>query len=125
MPSGAKGLGWSGGIADRLDPEIHDELLERIQGLVIPRAIISAILQKPNHHLRYELLRKDHGFLVGSGLKKQPAPGPLREVRALIQINVVALLGCFVLLGEWALLGGALLGRRCVCFIHERRNGLF
>ena len=125
MPSGAKGLGWSGGIADRLDPEIHDELLERIQGLVIPRAIILAILQKPSHDLGYELLRKNHGFLVGAGLKKQPAPGPLREVRALIQINVVALFGCFVFLGGGALLAVALVGRRCVCFIHERRNGFF
>ena len=125
MPSGAKGLGWSGGIADRFDPEIHDELLERLYGPIVPRAIISAILQKPSNDLGYELLGKNHGFLVGAGLKKQPAPGPLREVRALIQINVVALLGCFVLLGEGALLGRALLGRRCVCFIHERRNGLF
>ena len=125
MSSGAKRLGWSGGIADRLDPEIHDERLERIQGLVILWTIKFAILQKPPHHLAYELLGKDHGLLVGAGLKKQPAPGALREVRAFIQINVVALLGCFVLLGEGALLGRALLGRRCVCFIHERRYGFF
>ena len=125
MPSRAKGLARSGRIADRLDPEIHDELLEAIQGLVIVRAIKFTILQKPTHHLGYELLGKNHGLLVGGGLKKQPAPGPLWEVRAFIQINVVALLGCLVLLGGGALLGGALLGRRCVCFIHERRNGLF
>ena len=125
MPSGAKGLGWSGGIADRLDPEIHDERLEAIQGLVILWTIKFAILQKPPHHLAYELLRKNHGFLVGAGLKKQPAPCPLREVRALIQINVVALFGCFVFLGGGAFLAVALVGRRCVCFIHERRNGLF
>ena len=125
MSSGAKGLDWSGGIADRLDPEIHDELLEGIYGPIVPRAIISAILQKPSNDLGYELLGKDHGFLVGAGLKKQPAPCPLREVRALIQINVVALLGCFVFLGGGALLAVALVGRRCVCFIHERRNGFF
>lgn len=99
MPSGAKGLGWSGGIADRLDPEIHNELLEGIQGLVIVGTIKFAILQKPFHHLTYELLGKDHGLLVSVGFKKQPASRPLGEVRAFIQINVVAPLGCFVLLG--------------------------
>lgn len=59
---------------------------------MVPGAIKSVIFQKPLNHGAYEFFAKDDCLIVRAGLKEKFAPGLLREVRALIQVNAISLL---------------------------------
>ena len=108
-----KRLGRYWSIVYWLDPKIRNKLPQRFRGFVVPGAIKSVIFQKPLNHGAYEFFAKDDCLIVRAGLKEKFAPGLLREVRALIQVNTISFLLWLVLFHR----------SLAVCFLTEIERG--